>query len=165
MDYENICEVYPDFTKFCDFQMFCYLRYIVSSRVFGFWVNDKKEGGLVPLADMLNHSTNRHVNWSFEDSHNGFVIKSIVDIPENSELYDSYGLKCNSRFFLNYGFIQADNDFSDRTNFIINLNKGIALYDQKLQFFPFMSKSFGVYKNCQFGLDFQDKKVKDSFGY
>lgn len=28
-------------------------------------------------------------------------------------MYDSYGRKCNSRFFLNYGFINADNDANE----------------------------------------------------
>lgn len=28
-------------------------------------------------------------------------------------MHDSYGRKCNSRFFLNYGFINVDNDANE----------------------------------------------------
>jgi histone-lysine N-methyltransferase SETD3 len=31
-------------------------------------------------------------------------------IKPNSQIYNSYGRKCNSRFLMNYGFILDDND-------------------------------------------------------
>jgi protein-histidine N-methyltransferase len=35
------------------------------------------------------------------------------DIKRGDEVYDSYGKKCNSRFLLNYGFINLNNDANE----------------------------------------------------
>lgn len=35
------------------------------------------------------------------------------DIKRGEQVYDSYGKKCNSRFFLNYGFINLNNDANE----------------------------------------------------
>ena|ERR1700689_2212888 len=35
------------------------------------------------------------------------------DIKRGEEVYDSYGKKCNSRFLLNYGFINLNNDANE----------------------------------------------------
>ena len=35
------------------------------------------------------------------------------DIKRGEQIYDSYGKKCNSRFLLNYGFINLDNDANE----------------------------------------------------
>ena len=40
----------------------------------------------------------------------GFIIEALEDIERGDPVYDSYGKKCNSRFFLNYGFIVLNND-------------------------------------------------------
>lgn len=40
---------------------------IVSSRIFGVIINGNKTDALVPLADMLNHSTPKMTGWSYED--------------------------------------------------------------------------------------------------
>lgn len=37
-------------------------------------------------------------------------------------MYDSYGRKCNSRFFLNYGFINQPND-ANEVPIIVNIDK------------------------------------------
>lgn len=48
--------------------------------------------------------------WQFDDQLNGFTITALRDIPRGSQVYDSYGRKCNSRFFVNYGFALEDNE-------------------------------------------------------
>ncbi len=35
------------------------------------------------------------------------------DIKRGEQVYDSYGKKCNHRFFLNYGFINLNNDANE----------------------------------------------------
>src|SRR5437879_5775798 len=35
------------------------------------------------------------------------------DIKRGEQVYDSYGKKCNSRFLLNYGFINLNNDANE----------------------------------------------------
>ena len=78
---------------------------ITCSRIFGITVNGVKTDGVVPYADMLNHKRPRQTTWFYSDELEGFVIEACDDIPRGSQVYDSYGRKCNSRFFLNYGFI------------------------------------------------------------
>lgn len=86
------------------------MRMIVASRIFGVTIDKVKTDAFVPLADMLNHKRPRETTWYYSDNLQGFVIESCEDIPRGSPVHDSYGKKCNSRFFLNYGFINVPND-------------------------------------------------------
>ena len=45
-----------------------------------------------------------------EKQHGIIAMINKEDISRGSPVYDSYGKKCNSRFFLNYGFINLNND-------------------------------------------------------
>ena len=83
---------------------------MVSSRIFGINILGKKTDGFVPMADMLNHKRPKQTSWTYSDEKGGFVIEALKDIERNEQVYDSYGKKCNSRFFLNYGFIVENND-------------------------------------------------------
>jgi histone-lysine N-methyltransferase SETD3 len=47
---------------------------------------------------------------TFDDALNGFTIISLKTIQRGEQVYDSYGRKCNSRFFVNYGFALDDNE-------------------------------------------------------
>ena len=47
-------------------------------------------------------------------------------------MYDSYGKKCNSRFFLNYGFINLNND-ANEVPMLVYLNKNDQAFDVKLK--------------------------------
>jgi len=86
---------------------------MVSSRIFGITVHGVKTDGFVPYADMLNHKRPRQTTWYYSDEREGFIIEACDDIPRGSQVYDSYGRKCNSRFFLNYGFINHENDANE----------------------------------------------------
>lgn len=41
------------------------------------------------------------------------MIDSLAAIKRGEQIYDSYGKKCNSRFLLNYGFINLNNDANE----------------------------------------------------
>jgi len=99
----------PDFKQF-PLKEYSEVRMLVASRIFGINVNDVKTDGFVPYADMLNHRRPRHTTWYYSDEKEGFIIEACDDIPRGETVFDSYGKKCNSRFFLNYGFINLDND-------------------------------------------------------
>ena len=45
----------------------------------------------------------------YSDKKEGFVIETEESILRGEIVFDSYGRKCNSRYFLNYGFIIEDN--------------------------------------------------------
>lgn len=59
---------------------------------------------------MLNHKRPRQTSWFYDDQRKGFVIDALSDIKLGEQVYDSYGRKCNTRFLLNYGFMNPNND-------------------------------------------------------
>lgn len=59
---------------------------------------------------MLNHRRPRQTSWTYDDGQQGFVIEALEDIKRGEQIFDSYGKKCNTRFLLNYGFINLNND-------------------------------------------------------
>ena len=86
---------------------------MVSSRIFGIEVEGVKTDGFVPYADMLNHRRPRQTSWSYTDDRRGFIIEALEDIKRGEQVNDSYGKKCNTRFLLNYGFINLNNDANE----------------------------------------------------
>lgn len=100
------------------------------SRIFGITVDGVKTDGFVPYADMLNHKRPRQTIWYYDDDKKGFVIEACEDIQRGDIVYDSYGKKCNSRFFLNYGFINYPND-ADEVPIHISLDKDDSGYEIK----------------------------------
>jgi hypothetical protein len=60
------------------------------------------------------------------------VIDAIDDIARGSQVYDSYGKKSNSRFFLYYGFINQNND-ADETPIIARLDEADPGYEYKVE--------------------------------
>jgi histone-lysine N-methyltransferase SETD3 len=108
-DYMAICQVAPEFVHICTSHDFAWARMAVCSRNFGMVVNGLRTAALVPYADMLNHYRPRESKWQFEDSCQAFTIISLAHMSVGAQVYDSYGLKCNHRFLLNYGFSVEDN--------------------------------------------------------
>eukprot|EP00351_Strombidinopsis_sp_SopsisLIS2011_P002753 CAMPEP_0116877456 /NCGR_PEP_ID=MMETSP0463-20121206/9242_1 /TAXON_ID=181622 /ORGANISM="Strombidinopsis sp, Strain SopsisLIS2011" /LENGTH=217 /DNA_ID=CAMNT_0004524767 /DNA_START=987 /DNA_END=1640 /DNA_ORIENTATION=+ len=86
---------------------------MVASRIFGIQIEGFKTDGFCCYADMLNHKRPRQTSWQYVDEQEGFVIEAIEDIARGEQVYDSYGRKCNSRFLLNYGFHNPNNDANE----------------------------------------------------
>lgn len=121
----------PDFAQFT-LREYSEVRIMVSSRIFGITVNGVKTDGFVPFADMLNHRRPRQTTWYYSEEKQGFVIDACDDIARGSQVYDSYGRKCNSRFFLNYGFINLNND-ANEVPLQLALDKNDPGYEVKLK--------------------------------
>jgi histone-lysine N-methyltransferase SETD3 len=64
-------------------------------------INGVKTDGLVPMADMLNHRRPRETSWTYDDLRGAFTITALRSMGRGEQIYDSYGRKCNSRFFVN----------------------------------------------------------------
>jgi histone-lysine N-methyltransferase SETD3 len=77
---------------------------VVSSRIFCMEIDGFTTDGFVPYADMLNHRLPKQTVWKYSDEREGFIIDALEPIPAGTPVLDSYGLKCNSRYLLNYGF-------------------------------------------------------------
>jgi len=108
-DYEAICGIAPELKEVATLEEFKWARMCVCSRNFGLVINGIRTSALVPHADMLNHYRPRQTKWTFDNERQAFTIISLQTIPAGSQVYDSYGQKCNHRFLLNYGFAIEDN--------------------------------------------------------
>lgn len=108
-EYDNICKFVPDFKQYT-LDEFIWARTVVITRIFGLMINGNKTDGLVPMADMLNHKRPRETAWTYDDTRQGFTITSLRALNRGEQIYDSYGRKCNSRFFVNYGFSLEENE-------------------------------------------------------
>jgi protein-histidine N-methyltransferase len=103
-DYDVICKEVPCFTEF-PFEEYQQMRLLVASRIFGIDVDGVKTDGFVPYADMLNHKRPRETSWTYCNDRKGFIIEALCDLERGQPVHDSYGRKSNTRFLLNYGFI------------------------------------------------------------
>ena len=132
-DYNKLCEHLSDFKQF-SFLKFCQARILISSRIFGIQMKEKKTDVLVPFADLLNHKRPKQTQWYYDDNIESFVIQAIENIKEGNEIFDSYGKKTNARFLLHYGFCLDNNDISE-FNMSITFNESYPLFEQKKIFF------------------------------
>ena len=107
-----ICKEVPEFRQF-PLREYSELRMMVASRIFGIQIDGVKTDGFVAYADMLNHKRPRQTSWTYTDDRQGFIIEAMEDIRRGDQVYDSYGKKCNTRFLLNYGFINPNNDANE----------------------------------------------------
>lgn len=112
-DYYAICQVAPQLANIATLEEFKWARMCVCSRNFGLQIDGHRTSALVPHADMLNHHRPRETKWSFDDDLQAFTITTLQSITKGSQVYDSYGQKCNHRFLLNYGFAVEDNSELD----------------------------------------------------
>lgn len=103
MEYDAIANYCPEFARFSLLQ-FMWARLAVITRIFGFEINGVKTDGLVAMADMLNHKNPHETSWQYEDSKGAFTITTTKKLLKGAQIFDSYGRKCNSRYFVNYGF-------------------------------------------------------------
>ena len=128
-EYNKIPNEYLNINKFI--QLFMKFRIIVDSRTFNYEKKRKDESGLVPYADLLNHSNDCNTTWAFDDSKNAFVVLATKDIKKNTEIYDSYGEKSNVKLVLYYGFSIKNNPHSNLSfiykNNLVNIEKNSNL--------------------------------------
>lgn len=99
---------------------YIWARTVVITRIYGVVIDGIKTQALVPFADMLNHNNNPETQWFFDDINKVFKIVSKKKFNVNVPIYDSYGKKCNSRFFVNYGFV-LDRNMENTVRFIFDL--------------------------------------------
>lgn len=171
-DYNLVCEILPNFSEEFSFQSFCHCNNIISSRRFGFEINGLKTCGLVPFADMINHSRPMTAIWNYGKIYNleerdylidseGFNIEILDDVKKDTEIFASYGKKCNSKFLQYYGFLENDND-ANEVNFKVNLDKNGPFFDSKA---IFLKKDYNFENKitCCFGEDFSNERITNSF--
>eukprot|EP00826_Nyctotherus_ovalis_P056957 TRINITY_DN7776_c0_g1_i5.p1 TRINITY_DN7776_c0_g1~~TRINITY_DN7776_c0_g1_i5.p1 ORF type:complete len:558 (+),score=117.68 TRINITY_DN7776_c0_g1_i5:94-1767(+) len=129
-DYMEIVEKVPEFSRF-SLQEFSHVRMLVSSRVFATHLDGRHTDSLVPLADMFNYGPPQ-VAWEYREDSKAFFVESVETVARGTELYEAYGRKCNSRYFLNYGFVLENNDRNE-VPIKLDLNKDDPLYSTKMK--------------------------------
>lgn len=131
-----------------------------SSRIFGITIDGKKTDAFVPFADMLNHRRPKQTSWAYDQEKGGFLIEAIEDVFRGEQVYDSYGKKCNSRFFMNYGFIVDAND-GNEVAVKVAVEEGDPLREAKEDLVkePLTTKTFRISAN------YEDTTVQDFFGH
>ncbi len=159
-EYEGICKGVPEFAQFT-YDEFVWARLVVITRQFGIKVDGVETDGLVPYADMLNHKLPRETEWTYEEKDRAFTITALQPMARGSQVYDSYGRKCNSRFFVNYGFSLDENPDNEA---VINL----ALSPTDPMFKTKIGVIGGRYnhrRRCQIPSRYDDKKTLSMFTF
>jgi len=164
-EYDNICEYVPQFRRFSH-KDFVWARLVVITRIFGMVIDGIKTDGLVPMADMLNHKRPRETRWTYAQEKGGFVITALKTIPGEMEVFDSYGRKCNSRFFVNYGF-SLEKNLDNEALMVLSLLPTFSNYKLKRMMLGTTNKSDeeGVVREFQIPMNYRETKVKECFSF
>jgi histone-lysine N-methyltransferase SETD3 len=136
------------------------MREVISSRVFGVTIKGKKNDIIAPYADMLNHKRPRQTHWNYDDTCNAFVIKGVSNVKKGDEVFDSYGIKCNSRFLLNYGFTVENNE-DNEFKIILILNESSPYFKEKMEYLG--GKNYA--KKFSLVLNLSDSKIIQFFSF
>lgn len=160
-EYDNIRRAVPAFSQFTH-EEFVWARLVVITRIFGLVIKGNKTDGLAPYADMLNHKVPKETSWTFDDNRYGLIITSLKTIQRGEQVFDSYGRKCNSRFFVNYGFALDDNEDNEAV-IRVELPANDAHKDMKQRFL-----GGAKYSRREFqipGRSYREKKTKELFSF
>jgi histone-lysine N-methyltransferase SETD3 len=121
-DYNLLVKNIPGFAKY-DLNFFLKIMEVVTSRVFGVKIHNKKETIIAPFADILNHKRPTDTIWDFDDKTNSFTIRSRSNVPKGEEVFDSYGIKSNRNYLLYYGFTINNNTYNKfKVDILLKLN-------------------------------------------
>lgn len=170
-EYEALRKAVPEFAKFTLLD-FMWARVAVITRIFGLVVEGNKTDGLVPYADMLNHKKPNEpgggkdmceTKWSYDDSRGGFIIQSLRPIQRGDQVYDSYGRKCNSRFFVNYGFALDGNDEDNEAVIRVLMPSTDPHYALKIRMLG--GRDISARREFQVPAFYKEKKVRELFGF
>ena len=148
-DYETLSKYINEMKKYT-YGEYIWARTVVITRIFGIVVDGIKTQALVPFADMLNHTQSPKTRWYFDDVKKVFKIVSKETLSKDETIYDSYGRKCNSRFFVNYGFV-LDNNIDNLALFEFDLSNSYIQCLKKKKWYKFKkvpsNYSIGIINN------------------
>ena len=173
-EYDNLCAAVAEFRHFTHAE-FVWARLVVITRIFGLFIRGHKTDGLVAYADMLNHKkasadhADTDTKWTFDDGLNGFIITTLKPIQRGDQVFDSYGRKCNSRFFVNYGFTIDDNAEDNEVCMRFTLSASDPLYAVKARLLGSTSRG-GIVREFQVPATYREtsdreKKTRDMFTF
>lgn len=97
------------------FKDFVWARTCIITRVYAITRNEISDTVMVPFADMANHVIPANTHWYFNNDSEKFTVHATKNLQRGDVLYESYGQKCNYRYFVNYGFTVDNNPFEEAT--------------------------------------------------
>lgn len=110
-EYDHLAKIAPWFAEKVSITRYVYSRLAVMSRSFTITnAHGEKEIIMVPVMDMFNHSSNKNVEWGYNDEKKTFCLTTIADIKMGETINSSYGMRPNSDFFMHYGFLDTTNE-------------------------------------------------------
>ena len=127
-EYKELVRRIPAYMKRITLQHFCWARTAVITRAFSrvsVGTDTPDELCLVPVADMVNTSTEPNLSWAFTEE-GGFSMVTTRDIPRGLQCLDSYGLKDNNRLFMNYGFVLPINQIHNQVDIYFDIPRNYA---------------------------------------
>ena len=101
-EYNILKKNVKDFNLFT-FHTYKHVRCLVSSRNFRLNIDGNYCSSMVPLADMLNHSSDSMTRWFYNNKLASYQMVSKRNISSDIEITDSYGDKENHKYFMYYG--------------------------------------------------------------
>ena len=84
---------------------------------------------------MINHGEPGNCEWYYDDQKNAFIISATQDIKKNEEVVVSYGQKSNTKYFIQYGFINLNKE-DDEVSICLTLDSKDGLYKTKISMLP-----------------------------
>lgn len=116
-------------------------RMAVTTRVYRIYTDGYDTLGMVPLADMLNHTGDSPTHWTGQATH-GFTIMAVADMQAGGEILESYGARSNGRWLMSHGLCMEKNP-----NNIVELE------------FPEIRKNHPFFRTCE-RLGWRRRKVR-----
>ena len=129
--------------------------FLILSRAFTFKGGEKDGYAMVPLLDMLNHSSKHsNVQQVYNFDLKGYELRASQNISQGDEITINYGdYQDQQNFFVNYGFVNETQ--SMKFPFKLSLEQGEALYEQKEK----LLRKTSLSRTFKLGVD-----TADSFG-
>lgn len=112
-----------------DLADFSWAKTVVLLKGVGCNVNGHFQVILAPLADKTNHSSTPNVQCYYEDRTEGLRMVANHHLPQGVQLLENFGVKCNSRYFLNYGFALENNHNFNQAEIFLTTPGQSANYD------------------------------------
>lgn len=103
-DYHVVRDLLPG-TTLAEFSL---ARMSVVTRVYKLQVDGYETLGMVPLADMLNHTAPSPTHWTGRAT-NGFTIMAVSDLAAGGEILESYGSRSNGNWLMSHGLCMEVN--------------------------------------------------------
>lgn len=105
------------------------------SRFFSMNFTDGLACGLVPIADMFNHSFGPNIELFYNTDRRGFQMQATANIKRGNELFINYmPLKNDAAYLMRYGMVHgAPRNPFNTAAFTVSLDEQDPLYSKKLE--------------------------------